>query len=177
MNFLAYTADMRELPSGTGELAIRCTIWKTKPIIRFAVVTALIVTTEVYQSSFNLPLLLSPSLIFLLVCFHMRAVLLEVTPSVVRARQGRVRGRPDLEASRAEICAIRYCPRRIVFGGTHGQSLMAPYPFWTLEQVVQVAGVLDVPVYDCRGRFRFKTLTAEELGDGRLVRGDSAAGW
>lgn len=149
---------MRERSSGTGELTIRYKIWQTKPMIWIAVATALYVALAVYESA-SWP------------------VLLEVTPSVVRARQGRVRGRPDLKAARTDVCEIRYCPRRIVFGGSHGQSLMAPYPFWTLDQVMEVAGVLDVPVYDCRGKFRLKTLTAEELGAGRLVKGDSSAGW
>jgi hypothetical protein len=97
---------------------------------------------------------------------------MEVTPTLVRARQGRWHGQPDLEASRVEICEIHYCPSRIIFQGTHGQSLMEPYPHWTLEQVLQVAELLDVPVYDRRGR-----LHLQELAVGRLVRGDSSDDW
>lgn len=123
------------------------------------------------------PLLICLALVFLMVCFQSQRILLEVTPAVVRARQGRFRGRPDLEVDRVEICRIDYCPGRLMFRGTHGQSLMAPYPFWTLEQVVQVADVLDVPVYDRRGKFRLRTLTREELAEGRLVKSDSSADW
>jgi hypothetical protein len=159
-----------------GELTIRYKVLRASTVVSYGTAGALFVALVVYQPG-AWPTLLGLVLVFLIVCLRARSMLLEVTPTVVRARQGRVGGRPDVEAPRVEIYEIRYCPRRIRFMGPSGRSLMNPYPLWTLEQVIRVAEVLDVPVYDHRGRFRLQTLTREELAVGRLVKGDSSAGW
>lgn len=168
---------MGERPSGTDELTIRYKVWTTGTVVTYGITAALFAALAVYQPDFGLTFLLGLLLVFMAGCLLTRAMRLEVTSALVRARQGKWHRLPDLEASRVEIYEIHYRPRRIVFQGPSGRTLMAPYPLWTLEQVIQVAEVLDVPVYDHRGRFSLKTLGPEDLAEGRLVKGDSSAGW
>jgi hypothetical protein len=159
-----------------GELTIRYKVWQANTVVSLGIVTAVCVGLVIYQPG-AAPMLLGPVVVFVIGYLRTRALRLEVAPSVVRARQGGLRGRPDLEAPRGEVYEIHYCPRRIIFQGSFGRPVMEPYPFWTLEQVLQVADVLDVPVYDHRGRFSLREFAREELCAGRLVKGDSSAGW
>jgi hypothetical protein len=164
-------ADTRERVSPIQDLTIRFKLWQTNTVIPVGILTPLCVALVVYEPG-AYPMLLGPVLIACMLWYGSRVIRMEITPTVVRARQGRWHGQPDLEAPRAEICEIRYCPSRIIFTGTHSQSLMEPFPHWTLKQVLEVAELLDVPFYDHRGRFHL-----EELAVGRLVRGDSSADW
>ena len=162
----------RSVPSEAGVLTIRVKVWQAGTVVALGIVTSLCVVLVAFDPG-AWPLLIGPLLVLPLGFWRWSLVMrLEVTPTVVRARAGGWRGQQDLEAPRIEICEIHYCPSRIVFQGTHKQPLMEPYPHWTLKQVLQVADLLDVPVYDHRGRFHL-----QELPAGRLVRADSSADW
>lgn len=75
-------------------------------------------------------------------------VRLEITESVVRARQGGWRGQPDKEVSRNDIRSIHYFPMMISFRGPDNTPIMKTEPHWTLRQMLKVAGELKVPLYD-----------------------------
>lgn len=161
------TADMGERPSGTDELTVRYKVWQTSTVVSAGIVTSLCAVAAVAEPRAYLPLLLAPVLLVCMFWLASRAMRLQVTQTMVRARAGRWHGRPDVETPRIEICEIHYCPARISFLGTHGQPLMEPYPLWTLNQVRQVADLLDVPLYDHRGWLHLR-----ELAVGRLVNRD-----
>lgn len=86
-----------------------------------------------------------------LVRFRRRPTRLEVTESMVLARQGWWRGQPDKQATRSEIRAIHYFPNLISFRGLDNKPLMMIQPHYTLAQMLKVAAKLDVRRYDhCR---------------------------
>jgi hypothetical protein len=81
--------------------------------------------------------------------FRPRPIRLEVTESMVRARQGKWRGAPDMEALRSEIRSIHYFPNLISFrGADNNSSLMMIQPQYTLRQMRRVAAELHVRLYD-----------------------------
>jgi hypothetical protein len=126
---------------------------------------ALCAAATLYQPNFGLPLLLSiPAMLMVAIWLYSRLIRLEITETLVRALQGGVRGHPNLEALRGEIREIHYYPMRISFQGEDRQPVMEPYPNWTLKQVLEVADLLGVPLYDHRG-----LLHLEELAVGRMV--------
>jgi hypothetical protein len=126
---------------------------------------ALGVAATLYRPSFGLPLLLSiPAVLLVAIWLYSRLIRLEITETLVRALQGGVRGHPNLEALRSEIREIHYYPMRISFQGEDLRPVMEPYPNWTLKQVLKVADLLGVPLYDHRGLFHL-----EELAVGRIV--------
>jgi hypothetical protein len=81
--------------------------------------------------------------------FRPLPIRLEVTESMVRARQGKWRGAPDMEAPRSEIRSIHYLPTLISFRGVDKDNpLMMIQPQYTLRQMRKVAAELHVRLYD-----------------------------
>jgi hypothetical protein len=156
---------MRERSSGAGETrVIRYTLWRAAAMVPCGMLLALFAAVALYQPSSSLALILS-FLVVLAICWiASRSIRLEITETLVRALQGGVRGHPNLEALRGEIREIHYYPMRISFQGEDRQPVMEPYPNWTLKQVLEVADLLGVPLYDHRG-----LLHLEELAVGRMV--------
>jgi hypothetical protein len=111
-----------------------------------------------------------PVPIFLLIWVGTRSIRLEITESVVLARQGRFRGHPDLEMPRSEIRAIHYFPRIISFRGQDNKPFMRIDCNYTVRQMTKVAGILEVPLYDHK-----RWLGLREARIGRLVH-DPASG-
>lgn len=86
---------------------------------------------------------------WVLIRFRPRPIRLEVTQSMVRARQGKWRGAPDKEAPRSEIRAIHYLPDLISFRGVDNDNpLMIIQPQYSLRQMRKVAAELHVRLYD-----------------------------
>jgi hypothetical protein len=92
--------------------------------------------------------LMCPVVIMLIIGFRTRSVRLEITDSVVLARQGHSRAHPDKQAPRADIRAIHYFPRIISFRGQDKQPIMMIAPNYTLRQMTQVAAMLGVCLHD-----------------------------
>jgi hypothetical protein len=91
-------------------------------------------------------LLACASLIAVIGWIRVRAVRLVITDSAVRVRQGWVQA--EKEAARSNIVAIHYFPGVISFRGPGGEPMMKVAPNWTLRQMLEVAGVLEVPLFD-----------------------------
>jgi len=79
---------------------------------------------------------------------RIRAVRLEITESVVRAKQDWFL--PENQVARSEITAIHYFPSLISFRGPDHKPIMKVRPNWTLRQMLGVADELGVPLYDHR---------------------------
>jgi len=92
--------------------------------------------------------LMIPVVICLIMGFRTRSVRLEISESVVRAKQGHWRGHPDKQALRSEITSIHYFPRIISFRGLDNKPIMMIDPNYTVRQMVRVASVLGVRMYD-----------------------------
>jgi hypothetical protein len=98
-------------------------------------------------------ILLLPGVTFLVgwVILRLRPfpIRLEITEGMVRARQGKWRGAPDMEVPRSEIRTIHYFPNLISFRGVDNSSpLMMIQPHYTLPQMRKVAAELHVRLYD-----------------------------
>ena len=102
--------------------------------------------------------------LYVVLRFAARSIRLEITESVVRARQGKWRGHPDLEVPRNDIRAIHYFPRIISFRGPDDEPFMRIDSNYTLSQVRTVAELLRVPLYDHK-----RWLGLREASMGRLV--------
>lgn len=100
-----------------------------------------------------------------------RPVRLEITESVVRAREGGFRGQPDKQVPRSEITGIHYFPMRISFRGPDQKPIMAIEPNYPVRTMLKVAAELKVPLYD---HTRWLELRKVEMG--RLVY-DPARQW
>jgi len=92
--------------------------------------------------------LMIPVVICLIIGFRARSVRLEISDSVVLAKQGHWRGHPDKQAPRSDIRAIHYYPRLISFRGPDNKPMMMIDPNYTVRQMVRVASVLGVRMYD-----------------------------
>ena len=103
-----------------------------------------------------------PLLISVIGWARWRAVRLEIAESVVRARQGWYL--PDKQVDRSEISAIHYFPSVISFRGPDRKPIMKIAPNYTLRQMLEVADVLAVPLYDHQ-----RWLGLREVSTGRLV--------
>ena len=112
----------------------------------------------------------APVVLCVLLRVATRSIRLEITQSVVRARQGRWRGHPDLEVPRNDVRAIHYFPRKISFRGPDNKPFMGIDPNYTLRQMKTVAALLGVPLYD---HMRWRGL--REVNMGRLVYDPAAA--
>ncbi|HET9173515.1 MAG TPA: hypothetical protein VFN97_29050 [Actinospica sp.] len=84
----------------------------------------------------------------LLAWIRTRAIRLEVTERTVGVRQSRFR--PARQVARDRIRAIHYYPDIITFRGPDNRSVMQVRAEWSLTQMIEVAAVLRVPVYDNR---------------------------
>lgn len=93
---------------------------------------------------------------------RLRAVRLEITDSVVRAKQGWYL--PERQAAKGDITAIHYFPRVISFRGPDRKPMMRVAPNWSLRQMLEVADELGVPLYDHR-----RWLGLRKVSTGRLV--------
>jgi hypothetical protein len=93
---------------------------------------------------------------------RLRAVRLEITDSVVRAKQGWYQ--PEKQVARGDVRAIHYFPRLISFRGRDDKPIMMVAPNWNLRQMLEVADELGVSLFDHR---RWHGL--REVSVGRLV--------
>jgi hypothetical protein len=105
------------------------------------------------QPGEGVAMLMLPVVTFLVVWGILRLrplpIRLEVTEGMVRARQGKWRGAPDMGAPRSEIRSIHYFPNLISFRGVdNNNSLMMIQPQYTLRQMRKVAAELHVRLYD-----------------------------
>lgn len=150
---------MRDGSFGPGEFTIRFNIWQMGGLIGYGITTAIGVVAAVFGGTV---MLLLPVMVIVLVWIFSRMVRMEITATVVRAKQWQ--GQGDVEAPRDAIREIRYFPLMISFRGEGDEPLMEPRPHWTLRQMTMLANELSVPLYDHRG-----LLGLEELKVGRLV--------
>jgi hypothetical protein len=128
--------------------------------ILLAVLLGIYIALAVYQPDQALWLLASAVGVAIILWARLRAVQLEITESVVRARQGWYL--PEKQAARSEIRAIHYFPSVISFRGPDRKPIMKIAPDWTMRQMLEVAGELGVPLYDHRRWLR-------KVSTGRLV--------
>ncbi len=82
--------------------------------VLFAVLVGMYIAIAVYRPDQVLWVLASAALVAVIGWARWRATRLEITESVVRAKQGWYL--PEKEAARSEIRAIHYFPRLISFG-------------------------------------------------------------
>ena len=79
---------------------------------------------------------------------RLRVVRLEVTDSVVRAKQGWYQ--PEKQVARGDVRAIHVFPRLISFRGPDDKPIMMVAPNWSMRQMLEVADELRVPLFDHR---------------------------
>ena len=150
-------------------ITIRPGLWRAVVMIPFGIVSGVCIAGAVSEIAVGNPgaavlALLVPVAMLLVVEFRARSVRLEITDSVVLAKQGHWRGHPDMQAPRNEIRAIHYFPRIISFRGPDKKPVMMIDCNYTMRQMVRVAGVLKVPMYDHTRWFGMRT-----VDKGRLV--------
>ena len=132
-------------------------------LIGCAVLVGMFTTLAVFQPDQALWwLVVGPLLIAVVGWARLRGVRLEITESVVRARQGWYL--PERQAARSEISAIHFFPSVISFRGPDRKPIMKIAPNYTLRQMLDVADVLAVPLYDHR-----RWLGLRKISIGRLV--------
>jgi hypothetical protein len=127
-----------------------------------AVLLGIYIALAVYQPDQALWLLASAVGVAIIAWVRLRAVQLEITESVVRARQGWYL--PEKQAARSEIRTIHYFPSLISFHGPDRKPIMKIAPNWTMRQMLEVADELGVPLYDHR-----RWLGLRKVSTGRLV--------
>lgn len=148
---------------------IRPGLWRAVVVIPFGIVSAVCIAGAVTEIAAGSPgsavlALLIPVVGILVLKFRARSVRLEISDSVVLAKQGHWRGHPDMQAPRNEIQAIHYFPRIISFRGPDKKPIMMIDSNYTVRQMVRVAGVLNVPMYD-----HTRWLGMRSVDTGRLV--------
>lgn len=131
-------------------------------VIVWLALVALVVALAVLVPGQTAVLLMAPPLLGLVAWFRVRAVRLEITESVVQARQGWYL--PAMQVPRSRIRAIHYYPFVISFTGPERKPVMRTRADWTLSQMKAAAGELKVPLYDHR-----VSLGLREVRIGRLV--------
>jgi hypothetical protein len=86
----------------------------------------------------------------------------EINREIVKYDEGwRARTR---EVARDQVRVIRRYPTKIVFGGPDGKHIMSLGGHWTMKQLMQIAQVLGVPLFDHR-----RWLGARSVKTGRPV--------
>ena len=143
--------------------------WRLSIVVPGAIVGGLSIAIGVAKLQVDQPgqavlAFVGPVLLYLLVTALTRKVRLEITESVVRARQGGWRGHPDLEVPRSDVRVIHYFPRTIGFHGQDKKPIMRIDCNYTLRQMKTVAKLLGVPLYDHR-----RWLGLREVSKGRRV--------
>lgn len=107
----------------------------------------------------------APLPIYLITWVATRRVRLEITDRVVLARQAGWHGHPDKQVPRDAVTAIHYFPQFISFRGPNKKdTIMMIVPNYTPRQMVKVARVLDVPLYNHSRR-----LGLQKVSIGRLM--------
>lgn len=142
---------------------LRPKLWRASVLIACAVLAGMLITAAVFEPS-QAPLILvgTPLVIAVVGWVRLRAVRLEITESVVRAKQGWYL--PEKQAARRDITAIHYFPSVISFRGPDQKPIMKIAPNWTLSQMLEVVDELGVPLYDHR-----RWLGLRKVSTGRLV--------
>lgn len=129
----------------------------------FAIFAGICIAIVVLQPHQVLVVLGGAALVAVIGWARIRVIRLEITESVVRARQGWYL--PDKKAARSDIGAIHYFPTLISFRGADRRTvIMKIAPAYSLGQMLEVAGELAVPLYDHR-----RWLGLREVKTGRLV--------
>lgn len=149
-------------------MTVRPGDWRLSIVVPGVIVGGLSIAIGVAKLTVHQPgqavlAFVGPVLLYLLVTALTRKVRLEITESVVVARQGRWRGHPDLEVPRNDVRVIHYFPRTIAFHGPGNEPIMRIDSNYTLRQMRTVAGLLGVPLYDHR------RWLVREVRKGRLV--------
>ena len=150
-------------------ITVRPGLRRPSVVIPWVISDALLIALGISRLAVGQPgqaavLFMSPVVFFLVMWVRARPVRLEITDSAVLARQGRWRGHPDMEAPRSETRAIHYFPRMISFRGPDNQPIMMIDCNYTLRQMMKVARVLGVPLYD-----HTRMLGMRKVRVGRLV--------
>jgi hypothetical protein len=96
---------------------IRPAIWRPANVIPLAVLAGIFIMTGLFQPSSAVVLLVCFVLVFLMAWARTIPVRLEITETEVRARQGRWRGQPDVEAPRARFARFATTRRGSASGG------------------------------------------------------------
>ena len=127
--------------------------WRASVVIPVGIGSCIFIAGAVTEFAADRPgqavaALMGPVLFFLIAGFRTRSVRLEISENVVLAKQGHWRGHPDKQAPRSDIRAIHYYPRLISFRGPDNKPIMMIDPNYTVRQMVRVASVLGVRMYD-----------------------------
>jgi hypothetical protein len=122
--------------------------WGPSALIMCAVLLGMLIALAVIQPEQVLWVLATAVGVAVIGWARLRAMRLEITESVVRAKQGWYL--PEKQVARSEISAIHYFPRLISFRGPDRKPIMKIAPNWTLRQMLEVADELAVPLYDHR---------------------------
>jgi|SRR5580692_10144821 len=130
-------------------------LWRASVVIPLGIVACIAIAGAVSEFIADRPgeavaALLAPVVIFLIIVFRARSVRLEISESVVLAKQGHWRGHPDKEAPRSDIRAVHYYPRIISFRGPDNKPIMMIDANYTVRQMAQVASLLGVRLFDHR---------------------------
>lgn len=162
---------------GSGTRTVRPGNWRLSIVVPLAVVSGVCIAIGVVQLTADQPAqasfaaaLWTPALFYCVINLLTLRIRMEITESVVRARQGRWRGHPDLEVPRHDVLAIHYFPRIISFRGPDDKPFMRIDCNYTLRQVRAVAQLLRVPLYDHK-----RWLGLREARIGRLVYDPAAS--
>ena len=163
-------------PDG-GTMKVRPGNWRLGVVVPLALIGGVCLAIGVDQLASDQPAQASfaaavwtPVLFYCVINLVALRIRLEITDSVVRARQGRWRGHPDLEMPRNDVLAIHYFTQVISFRGPDDKPFMRIDCNYTLRQMRTVAELLGVRLYDHRRR-----LGLREVGIGRLVHDPAAS--
>jgi hypothetical protein len=151
-------------------MTLKAAFWRTSLVVLLVVMIGAAVPPAFFGPHPERWALLIPVAVVLVCWLRMLPIRMEVTDALVRAKQGRWRGQPDMEVPRSEISGIHYFPTVISFRGLDNKPIMKLVPHWSLRQILKVATELDVRLYDHRGFLGLKSLSI-----GRLVY-DPASG-
>ena len=149
-------------------MTVRPALWQPSIVIIWSVLFGMFIAAAVIWPGQAVEWLAFLPLVCLVGWVRVRAVRLEITDSVVRARQGWYL--PDKQVPRSQIRAIHYYPDVISFRGPDHKPIMRTRCEWSLRQMITVADELRVPVYDNRRFFNLRTARV-----GRLVYDPAAS--
>lgn len=153
----------------SGTWTVKPNDWRASVSVPWAIVTVLSAGVGIAKFATDQPGqgligLAIPVLYYLLIRFVSRSIRLEITESVVRARQGGGNGHRDREVPRHDVLAIHYFPRSIGFRGPGDDAFLKIRQEYTLRQMKTVAEFLRVPLYTHE-----RALGARGTSEGRLV--------
>jgi hypothetical protein len=122
--------------------------WRTIDVISWSAMVGMFIAFACIWPAQAGTYLSGPVLIGLVAWIRMRSLWLEVTDSAVLVRQGGLRGKRDRQTPRDAITAIHYFPNLISFRGPHNGTITMITPNYTRRQMLRVAEMLDIPLYD-----------------------------